>query len=121
MTRLSFILIIGLLLACDTERTISLPENDYFLKFYGTEGEQTGVDFVLTADNAIVMVGNSRREGTANQIIYVVKVDLNGNVIWENMIGLADKNNTVKDIELDTNGRLVIAGETEIAVFLQSI
>lgn len=116
MTRLSFILIIGLLLACDTERTISLPENDYFLKFYGTEGEQTGVDFVLTADNAIVMVGNSRREATANQMIYVVKVDLNGNVIWENMIGLDDKNNAVKDIELHPDGRLVIAGETEMAV-----
>lgn len=116
MIRFVFILLFGLLIACDTERTISLPEHDYFLKFYGTEGEQTGVDFVLTADNAIVMVGNSKREATANQMIYVVKVDLNGNVIWENMIGLDDKNNAVKDIELHPDGRLVIAGETEMAV-----
>lgn len=49
-------------------------------------------------------------------MIYVVKVDLLGNVIWENMIGLADKNNTVKDIELHPDGRLIIAGETEMAV-----
>lgn len=124
MIRFVFILLFGLLIACDTERTISLPEHDYFLKFYGTEGEQTGVDFVLTADNAIVMVGNSKREATANQMIYVVKVDLNGNVIWENMIGLDDKNNAVKDIELHPDGRLVIAGETEVTandrdIFLQ--
>lgn len=116
MIRFVFILLFGLLIACDTERTISLPEHDYFLKFYGTEGEQTGVDFVLTADNAIVMVGNSKREATANQMIYVVKVDLNGNVIWEKIIGVSDKNNAVKDIELTSNGDLVIAGETEIAV-----
>jgi hypothetical protein len=115
MRRIVFIVLIGLILSCDTERNIPLLAEDTFLKFYGVEGEQTGVDFVLTADNAIVMVGNSNMPG-GTQMIYVVKVDLLGNVIWENMIGLADKNNTVKDIELDTNGRLVIAGETEIAV-----
>lgn len=116
MTRLVFIVLIGLILSCDTERTVTPLEVDTFLKFYGTEGEQTGVDFVLTDDNAIVMVGNSRKEAIANQMIYVVKVDLNGKVIWENMIGPSDKNNTVKDIELHPDGKLVIAGETEIAV-----
>jgi len=103
------------MLSCDTERNVPLLAEDTFLKFYGVEGEQTGVDFVLTADNAIVMVGNSNMPG-GTQMIYVVKVDLLGNVIWENMIGLADKNNTVKDIELHPNGDLVLAGETEIAV-----
>lgn len=115
MRRLVFIVIFGLILSCDTERNIPLLAEDTFLKFYGVEGEQTGVDFVLTSDNAIVMVGNSTQPG-GMQMIYVVKVDLNGKVIWENMIGLADKNNTVKDIELHPDGRLVIAGETEMAV-----
>jgi hypothetical protein len=107
--------LIGLILSCDTERNIPLPEDCCFLKFYGVEGEQTGVDFVQTPDNAIVMVGNSTQPGRT-QMIYVLKVDLLGNVIWENFIGLADKNNTVKDIELHLDGRLVIAGETEIVV-----
>ena len=115
MRRLVFILVIGLTLSCDTERNISLLDKEVFLKFYGVEGEQTGVDFVLTADQSIVMVGNSTLPGRT-QMIYVVKVDLLGNVIWENMIGLSDKNNTVKDIELHTDGRLIIAGETEMAV-----
>jgi hypothetical protein len=125
MRRIVFIVLIGLILSCDTERNIPLLAEDTFLKFYGVEGEQTGVDFVLTADNAIVMVGNSNMPG-GTQMIYVVKVDLLGNVIWENMIGLANKNNTVKDIELHPDGRLVIAGETEMAVndrdiFLQTM
>jgi hypothetical protein len=115
MRRFVFISLIGLILSCDTERNIPLPEDCCFLKFYGVEGEQTGVDFVQTPDNAIVMVGNSTQPGRT-QMIYVVKVDLLGNVIWENMIGLDDKNNAVKDIELHPDGRLVIAGETEIAV-----
>ncbi|HCZ37052.1 MAG TPA: hypothetical protein DHV26_14115 [Cytophagales bacterium] len=116
MRRLVFIVIFGLILSCDTERNIPLLAEDTFLKFYGVEGEQTGVDFVLTSDNAIAMVGNSTQPG-GMQMIYVVKVDLNGKVIWENMIGLSDKNNAVKDIELHpVDGRLIIAGETEMAV-----
>lgn len=113
--RITIILILCLLLGCDTERNIPPLDDDIFLKFYGMEGEQTGVDFVLTTDNTIVMVGNSRLNPTTSQMIYVVKVDLRGNVIWENMIGLSDKNNTVKDIELHPDGRLIIAGETEMA------
>lgn len=116
MNRVVYILLIGLMMACDTERNIPLPEDHYFLKFYGVEGEQTGVDFVLTSDNAIVMVGNSKFQPTSNQMIYVVKVDLNGNMIWENMIGLSNRNNSAKDIELHPDGRLIIAGETEMAV-----
>jgi hypothetical protein len=115
MMRFIFILVIGLIVSCDTERTIPPLEADTFLKFYGTDGEQTGVDFVLTNDNAIVMVGNSTLSNRL-QMIYVVKVDLDGKVIWEKMIGLPDKNNAVKDIELHPDGRLVIAGETEMTV-----
>lgn len=115
MRIVSILLITGLMLGCDTERNIPPLDNDTFLKFYGEEGEQTGVDFVLLPDNTIVMVGNSTRQPTANQMIYVVKVDLIGNVIWENIIGLSDKNHTVKDIELHPDGRLIIAGETEMA------
>jgi len=116
MRALVFIFIIGLMLSCDTERNTPTLLQDTFLKFYGVEGEQTGVDFVLTPDNSIVMVGNSTQPGRT-QMIYVVKVDLLGNVIWENMIGIANKNNTVKDIELRTgDGALIVAGETEITV-----
>jgi hypothetical protein len=115
MRRFIFIVVIGLIVGCDTERTIPPLEADTFLKFYGTDGEQTGVDFVLTNDNAIVMVGNSTLSNRL-QMIYVVKVDLDGNVIWEKTIGLPDKNNSVKDIELHPDGRLIIAGETEMAV-----
>ncbi|MBX2916171.1 MAG: hypothetical protein KF856_12950 [Cyclobacteriaceae bacterium] len=109
------VILLNALFSCDTERNIPLPESTVFTKFYGADGEQTGVDLVVTPDNAIVMVGNSTLPGKL-QMIYVVKVDFNGHVIWENMIGQADKNNTVKDIELHPDGRLIIAGETEMSV-----
>ncbi|MCW5912186.1 MAG: hypothetical protein KIT62_14020 [Cyclobacteriaceae bacterium] len=113
MTRLGCILLIAFMFSCDTERNVPVLDDNTFVKFYGNDGEQTGVDFVLTADGSIVMVGNSALPGRTS-MIYVVKVDLKGNVIWENFIGLSDKPNYVKDIELHPDGRLIIAGETEI-------
>ncbi|MBN8575809.1 MAG: hypothetical protein J0L66_02660 [Cytophagales bacterium] len=100
-------------LACDTERNIPSTK-DFFVKFYGGEGNQTGIDFVLTPDDHLVMVGNSVRVGKT-QMIYVVKVTLDGDLVWENYIGDGTKNNTVKDVELHPDGRVVIAGETEMA------
>jgi hypothetical protein len=109
------IFLILLTTSCDTERSFPIPEENYFVKFYGEEGEQEGVDFIINPDGTIVMVGNTEKLGVLKQI-YVVKVDANGIVIWQRSIGLPDKNDFAKDIELHPDGRIVIAGETEIGV-----
>lgn len=107
--------ILLLILSCDTQRSFSVPEENYFVKFYGEEGEQEGVDFVVNPDGTIVMVGNTERPGVLSQI-YVVKVDANGHELWNKKFGLPDKSDKVKDIELHSDGRIVIVGETEMAV-----
>jgi len=106
--------ILLLIVSCDTERSFSVPEENYFVKFYGEEGEQEGVDFVVNPDGTIVMVGNTERPGVLSQI-YVVKVDANGHELWNKKFGLPDKSDWVKDVELHPDGRIVIAGETEMA------
>jgi hypothetical protein len=109
------IFLILLTTACDTERSFPIPEENYFVKFYGEEGEQEGVDFIVNSDGTVVMVGNSwTREDKRDQQVYVVKVDPNGIMIWQRKIGLIDKADIAKDIELHQDGRIVIAGETEI-------
>ncbi len=113
ITSITIFLILLITAACDTERSFSIPEENYFVKFYGEEGEQEGVDFIVNPDGTIVMVGNTERQGVLKQI-YVVKVDANGHLIWQRSIGLPDKNDFAKDIELHPDGRLVIAGETEM-------
>lgn len=114
-TKVFIFLILLVAVACDTESSFPIPEENYFVKFYGEEGEQEGVDFVLNSDGSVVMVGNSwTREDKSDQQIYIVKVDANGNLIWQKKIGLPDKRDFVKDVELHTDGRIVIVGETEI-------
>jgi hypothetical protein len=118
MSRFSTVILILLVVAaCDTERNFPLPEENYFVKFYGEEGEQEGIDFVLNPDGTIVLVGNSwRREDRSDQQIYIVKVDANGLVLWSKKIGLPNKRDFAKDVELHPDGRIVIAGETEMGI-----
>jgi hypothetical protein len=109
-------ILIGLVVfafACDTERNFAIPDENYFVKFYGEEGDQEGVDFIVNTDGSVVMVGNTFRPGVLQQI-YVVKVDPNGQVLWQRRIGLPDKNDIARDVELHPDGRLVIVGETEM-------
>jgi hypothetical protein len=99
------------IISCDTERSFPVPEENYFVKFYGDDGEQEGVDFIVNSDGSVVMAGNTQRPGVRKQI-YIVKVDAKGQVLWQRRIGLPDRDDFAKDIELHADGRIVIAGET---------
>ncbi|MEQ1587641.1 MAG: hypothetical protein ABL895_17275 [Cyclobacteriaceae bacterium] len=109
------ILILLISFSCDTENSFPVPEENYFVKFYGEEGDQEGVDFIVNTDGSIVMIGNTERTGVKKQI-YVVKVDSKGQVLWQRRMGLPDKDDFAKDVELHPDGRIVITGETEMAV-----
>lgn len=113
MRVVGIILILIISFSCDTENSFPVPEENYFVKFYGEEGDQEGVDFIVNTDGTIVMVGNTVKPGGTKQI-YVVKVDANGQALWQRRIGLPDKDDFAKDIELHPDGRIVIAGETEM-------
>ena len=104
---LPFIIVL-IALGCDTPSSWQPDEKDYFLKFYGIEGNQTGVDFVVNPDGTYVLVGNSQKPlDPLNQQIYVVKIDERGKVIWEVFFGgLGDEE--AKDIELMADGILVV-------------
>lgn len=116
VTNVFIFLILLIAAACDTESSFTIPEENYFVKFYGEEGEQEGIDFVLNSDGSVVMVGNTwTREDKSDQQIYVVKVDANGHVIWQRKIGLSGKRDIAKDVELHSDGRIVVAGETEMS------
>jgi len=113
MRGVGIILILFISFSCDTENSFPVPEENYFVKFYGEEGDQEGVDFIVNTDGSVVMVGNTERSGVKKQI-YVVKVDANGFVLWQRKIGLPDKDDFAKDVELHPDGRIVIAGETDM-------
>jgi hypothetical protein len=100
------------LFSCDSTSTLKSPEESYFLKYFGNEGSQEGVDFVENTDGSFILLGNSTKPSGSRQI-YIAKADAKGKVIWERTYGgLLD--DEAKDIELLADGNLIVVGNTEL-------
>lgn len=110
---LPFVIIL-IALGCDTPSSLEPDEKDYFLKFYGIEGNQTGVDFVVNPDGTYVLVGSSRQASDTSSLqIFVVKADAKGKVIWQKTFGDKTLDEEAKDIEVLSDGNLIVAGNAE--------
>ena len=75
-------------------------------KRFGGDGDDVGFDVIATSDACFLLVGYSWSFGNEQQI-YVIKVDFNGNVVWEKTFGgsMWDVGNSV--IELSEGGYLI--------------
>jgi len=107
------LLFFGLLISCDTENKFPDPAQDYFVKFYGNDGDHEGVDFVVNSDGSFILLGNETVAGNPlGQQIFVVKVDAQGMVVNQQSFGQAG-DDFAKDIELTPDGRIIVAAESE--------
>lgn len=95
--------------ACEDAGGLERRPEDAFLKLYGGEGIQEGVDLLIGPDNAYYLLGNSLNRN--NWQIYLVKTDEAGNVIWEKTFG-GPNEEIAKDIELTSSGLLAIVADT---------
>lgn len=109
-----FLVFISLLASCDTKGSFDQPDENYFLKYFGNEGDQQGVDFVVNPDGTFILLGNSRIKPDTTQQIYVAKSDAKGKVIWEKTFG-GNFDEEAKDIELLADGSLIVLANSEIA------
>lgn len=108
--------------ACDTASSIDAPVKNYFLKYFGNDGNQVGVDLVIDGQNFFYLLGNSVSQVSINgsrnvngQQLYLVKADPEGNMVWERSFGGPLKEEA-RDIEFTSDGRLIIVGNTETTV-----
>ena len=93
---------------CDTSGDFDPPDEDYFVKYYGTSlGNQTGVDLVVNPDGTIVIVGISEVDGLTKT--YFLKLDALGNVLAEKY--LSGPKDLVADIEPLGNDTYLILSE----------
>lgn len=97
-------------LACDTASNIEDPDLDYFVKYYGGDGDQFGVDLIALQDGSFLLLGRYS-ESEFNTDVYVVRVNGEGDVLWETRVGDSDNPFDVwnsKDIEPTLDGNFLI-------------
>jgi len=80
-------------MSCETESNSDFK--DYYIKYYGDDGDQQGVDLVVNPDGTIIILGNS--EFDSKRRIYLIKTDSDGDVLWEKVLGEFTEN--ARDIE----------------------
>ena len=106
---LFFALLIGLDIGCDSESTVKPRDSDFFVKLYGSSGNQFGEEVKSLIDGFII-VGSSDFSGV-NSDIFVVRTDLQGNELWSKTFGrnANDKGSAVA--EMGTG--FVVVGNSE--------
>jgi hypothetical protein len=115
MTRTVFAVVYTLFLwiiaGCDTASNVDDPQVNYFVKYYGEDGNQTGVDMIVLSDGSFLLLGNSEFNTNGIKRIYLVKADSRGEVIWQKKLGgISD---VAKDLEAASDGTFIILAEDE--------
>ena len=105
-----------MVLACDTPSNIKPPDKNYFVKYFGGDGNQQAVGLIVNTDGTFFILGNSRTSVTDEQRVYLAKADAQGNLIWQTTYGYANTKIDMfaKDFVL-TNGTLVVAANKQTA------
>jgi hypothetical protein len=106
------IFVVGGMASCDTEKNIENPDKDYFVKYYGVDSDQQGVDMALLNDGSFLLLGNdsvSREE----KDIYLMRVGAEGKTIWEKRLGRETVGNILvaKDLEPTSDGNFIILSD----------
>jgi hypothetical protein len=97
---------------CDTERNVEDPDLHYFIKYYGGDDDQRGVDMLPLSDGSMLLLGNYSiiTSGTSDVDIYLVRVDARGDMIWQKRFSGSQIANA-KDLEPSSDGNFVILAD----------
>lgn len=102
---LFYIFLIGLF-ACDTASNIEQPGKNYFLKYFGDDGDQQAVDLIVNTDGTFFILGNSRETLGTNRKVYLAKANALGQLLWAKTFG--DVEMEAKDFLLTADGKLAM-------------
>jgi hypothetical protein len=101
------VLFCSLIFSCDTASNVEPLYKDYFIKTFGTDGDQIGVDLIANDDNTLTILGNTTLP-TGEQKIYFLKISLNGKILTEKILGTSSTE-VAKDIELLSDGYIILS------------
>lgn len=83
-------------LSCDTAGTVEPLFKEYFIKYYGEDGDQRAVDVLHTPPGSLMILGNTFSSASAYRM-YLVITDVQGNVLSERKLGVNQE--LARDIE----------------------
>ncbi len=86
--------------------------NILWQKTYGGAGEDSNVNVIQTSDGNFLLSGNSKSVGFGGYDIWTLKIDLNGNIIWQKAYGGLSDENTYSMPQEMSDGGYVIGGHT---------
>ncbi len=99
-----------LLGSCDTEKNTENPDRNYFVKYYGGDGDQYGVDMHALADGSFILVGNFVVSSEESQL-YLLRVTADGDIIWEKRHGDSKHQWLGRDLEPTDDGNFVVVSD----------
>lgn len=92
--------------SCDTQNNVELPDENFFFKLYGGDGDQSAVDLIANEDGSFFILGNWNFGPVTGSRVYLLRISDKGIVLSETLLGtLQDK---AKDLETTGDGGLVI-------------
>ncbi|MBB6461584.1 hypothetical protein [Flammeovirga kamogawensis] len=110
-TKIVLLLLLYSFTACETETTYTPGET--FVKFYGTESAETGVD-ILSISNGFLLLGNTN--STTSTAAFLVETDLFGNEKRQYIVSDTSANNTdnaVGMVKLSENNVVILANRND--------
>ena len=99
------------MLSCDHAGNVENPDLHYFVKYYGGDGDQYGVDMLPLDDGSFILLGNYSN-GNLDTEVYLMRVDAEGGVIWEKRFRqFPDDNWNAKDLEATIDGNFMVLAD----------
>jgi len=106
MIRWLYIIFFAFLFACDTASNVQSPTKNYFIKYFGRDGDQTAVDLIVSNDGTFYVLGNSRITPDSIQNVYLAHANAQGEVIKQITYGSVEMN--ARDFVLTSDGKIAV-------------
>lgn len=94
--------------SCDTEKNVEDPDQHFFVKYYGSDGDQHGVDMQALSDGSFLLLGNYSSSNFDTDV-YLLRVSADGEVMWEKRF--MPGNSNAKDLEPTADGNFVVLSD----------
>jgi hypothetical protein len=75
---------------CDTASNVEPIFKDHYIKYYGGDGDEQGIDLIVNNDDTYIVMGSVVSPGGQRRI-HLVKVGADGEIIWSRYHGGVDE------------------------------